>query len=426
MRAGVAVGMSLYQARQIAPTAQIVEPDETAYYARHDALRTALQAFSLAVETVGLGEFVLDVRGLERALGNDKALAVALLDAARAVGSLAVKIGMASGKFTAQQAARQAPLNGAWVVPAGEEFICLSPLPITVLPNLPGEMLRRLTLLDLRTLGDLTALRKPAVLRQFGGEISALYELARGHDPRPLQPDTPPLRITRSTTLLEPLSDRQVMLNLINHLSRRLSRALAVRGYHAEAIKLTLEVTRRAPGPGDIRLEYGQAVKPPTADEARLTRLAMSFFGRLSTDAPVARISLSAYPLRSWYAGAHQLALTRAGVPERQTRLEGVLQLIVHRFGQAAITLAALLGPPMPLKTRVTLNADGTPLRMTLGEQRRNIEGIDEHWREERTWWDKPLRRDYYRVVLSDGSLRNIFHDLIDDGWYIDRAWPIR
>ncbi len=426
LHAGVEIGMSVYQARQIAPMARIVEPDEATYHARHGALHESLKTYSLAIETVALGEFLLDIRGLERVHGSDESLAAALLESARAASGLSVQVGISAGKFTAQQAARSASENGVCVVPTGEESRFLSPLPITVLPNLPNEMRRRLTLLDIHTLGDLTALRKPAVLRQFGAEASGLYELARGHDPRPLQPDAPPLRFTRSMTPIEPIVDRRIILNMVTHLARRLSRALTTRGYHAEAIKLTLEVTSRTRGPGDIRLEVGQAVKPPTADEARLTRLAMQLLGRLGAAAPVARISLSAYPLRSWHLGTHQLALVKAGVPERLTRLEDVLHLILHRFGQAAIQIAALLGPPLPIKTQVSLNTNGLPARLKFGDQVREIVGIDEHWREEKSWWDlRPIRRDYFRVALADGSLRNIFQDLIDGGWYIDRAWPI-
>src|SRR5713226_7684725 len=61
--AGVQPGLSLYQARQMLPQALVVQPDEMAYHAVHGALQAALQAFSPLIETVGLGEFLVDVRG---------------------------------------------------------------------------------------------------------------------------------------------------------------------------------------------------------------------------------------------------------------------------------------------------------------------------------------------------------------------------
>ncbi len=425
--AGVQIGMSLYQARQIVPAALVIEPDEMTYHALHGAIHAALTAFTPVIETVGLGEFLMDVRapsagsgqGLERLHGSEHALAEAMSSAARAASGLTICVGLATGKFIAQQAARQAPANGVVVVPpVGREF--LAPLPLTVLPNLPGEIRRRLMLFDIHTLGDLAALGKAAVLRQFSGEMASLYELARGNDPRPLNPDMPPLRLVRSMRMKEAVSDRQILFNVAQRLSWQLSKALTAKGYHAEALKLAL-----ADKTGQW-LEAGQAVKPPTSDEARLGRLAAQLLGRLPTLPPVENVALSAYPLRPWHLGQHQMALIQAGVPQKQTRLEEVLQLLYHRFGQAVVRIAALLGPPVPLKVDVALNPDGLPGRLIFGGATRVVLGIDEHWREERLWWDlRPVRRDYFRVILADGSLRNIFQNLLDGEWYLDRAWPL-
>jgi DNA polymerase IV len=417
--AGVQVGMSLYQAQQMAPTALVIEPDELAYHACHGAVHAALQAYSPLIETASLGEFLVDVRGLERQHGGDPALAGALANAAQAAGGVVVRVGMASGKFVAQQAARQSPPGGAIVVPPGAEAGFLAPMPVGVLPNLPGEMRRRLALLDLHLLGDLAALRKPAVLRQFGAQISGLYELARGSDPRPLNPDVPPLRIVRSLRLAGPVSERQILLNALQRLCWRMSKVLSSKGYHAEGLKLTLYTASGA------ALEIGQAAKPPTADEARLARLAALLLGKLRLTEPVLVVALSVYPLRSWHLGAHQISLSEGGVSETQTRFETALQVLVHRFGEVALRVAALVGPPVPIRVAVTLGGDGRPLSFELGGQNRPVIEIDDTWREERDWWSRPLRRDYFRVVLSDGSLRKIFQDLVDREWYLDRSWPI-
>lgn len=418
--AGVRVGISVFQARQITPSALVVEPDEAAYHARHNAIRAALAAFSPAIETLGWGEFLVDARGLERSYKSDQVIAEAMCAAARLTSGLSIRVGLAVNKFTAGQAARHALPDGACIVPAGSESRCLAPLPVSVLPNLPGEMRRRLQLLDIHTLGDLSALKKAAVLRQFGAEAASLYELARGNDPRPLNPDAPPLRIVRSLQLNSPVADRRILLNAANRLAWRLSQTLEKHGYHAEAILLTLLTA------SGERLNAGQAVKPPTSDESRLSRQAAQLLGRLRVTAPVVSLALSAYPLRPWHTGMHQMALVEAGVLEKQARLEGVIQLLWRRFGQTAVKIAALLGPPMPIKVRAHLNAAGLPARLQLGGEVKVVMDLDEAWREERRWWDlRPIRRDYFRVVLTDGSLRNIFQDLLSGEWYLDRAWPI-
>lgn len=419
VEAGVQIGMSLYQAQQMAPTALVIEPDELAYHSCHGAVLAALQAYSPLIETAGLGEFLVDARGLERLHGADEELASALAAAAQAAAGLAVRVGVAGGKFVAQQAARQAPANGAVLVPAGAEAGFLAPMPVGVLPHLPGEMRRRLALLDLHTLGDLAGLRKPAVLRQFGAELSGLYELARGNDPRPLNPDVPPLRIVRSLKLAGPVSERAVLLNALQRLCWQMGKALNGKGYHAEGLKLTLYTAS-----GAMR-EIGQAAKPPTSDEARLARLAALLLGKLPVSEPVVAVALSAYPLRSWHLGLHQILLAEAGVPEQATRFEAALQVLVHRFGEVVLRVAALVGPPVPLRVTVAMGGDGRPVSYELGGQKSAVVAVDDTWREEREWWSRPLRRDYFRVQLADGSLRKIFQDLVDREWYLDRSWPI-
>ncbi|HLI50888.1 MAG TPA: hypothetical protein VKU87_03775 [Thermomicrobiaceae bacterium] len=50
-----------------------------------------------------------------------------------------------------------------------------------------------------------------------------------------------------------------------------------------------------------------------------------------------------------------------------------------------------------------------TQVQLQLGER---TEGPDDGW------WRDPVSRRGYLLVLEDGSLRLIYHDLIDDTWY--------
>ncbi|MCC7360262.1 MAG: hypothetical protein IT317_12335 [Anaerolineales bacterium] len=429
-QAGVCAGLSVYQARQMAPAAVVLAADEHAYYACHSALAAALQAYTPRLETVVLGEFLLETAPLAAVHGGDQALAGALAQAAANAGGLAVRVGLAEGRFAAEQAARQAPdviapdggpLSATLVIPPGGEARFLAPLPIETLPGLPGEMRRRLQLFDLPLLGDLAALPKPAVLRQFGGAISSLYDLARGRDPRPLNPDVPPLRLVRSLRLAAPLSSRPLLLQAVERLTWRVAKMLNHKGYHAEALKLTVYFS------DGYSQELGQAAKPPTSDEARLTRLAALLLGKLRPAAPVAALAVSVYPLRAWHHSAQQIELRAGPASQKLADFELTVQLLVHRFNRAVVRVAALLGPPLPLPIEVALDHQGRPAQVAWGGQARRVRAIHESWREEGQWWHpgRRRRRDYYRILLLDESYRNIFQDLLTEHWYLDRGWPI-
>jgi nucleotidyltransferase/DNA polymerase involved in DNA repair len=102
---------------------------------------------------------------------------------------LAPAIGLARQKFTAQVAATVCNSSHALPVKAGQEAAFLASRALTFLP-LEKEMARRLRLLGIYTLGQLTSLSLPALQEQFGPQIDPFYHLARGEpgDPVHYQP----------------------------------------------------------------------------------------------------------------------------------------------------------------------------------------------------------------------------------------------
>ena len=84
------------------------------------------------------------------------------------------------------------------------------------------------------------------------------------------------------------------------------------------------------------------------------------------------------------------------------------------------------LGRPHLL--RVTLDADGLPTRVATrhGKQLIAVTAIGEVWRIAEGWWrERPLRRTYYHLTLSNGHSLTCFHDDNGDsqsaGWYEQR-----
>ena len=54
---------------------------------------------------------------------------------------------------------------------------------------------------------------------------------------------------------------------------------------------------------------------------------------------------------------------------------------------------------------------------------RASVEAVSEEWLVEDRWWTgSPLRRRYFELVLDDGRNVVAFHDLVEGGWYLQRA----
>jgi DNA polymerase-4 len=408
---GVQPGMSVYQAQQIAPQAILIRADEEAYFNHHARIVAALHHYTEKVETIALGEWCLDWQGIP----DEQAFTAELRSAVRAASGLPVRVGVANGKYAAQQAARASDFL---LIPPGEGARFLAPLPITALPNLPGEFRRRLELLDLNRLGDLATISREAMLSQFGEAMSFWHDLARGRDPRPLQPDAPPLREALAKTLPEATARREALEYVARRLAAKISRRLQQRGYQAEALKLALEDEA-----GQL-IERGQAIKPPTSDDERLTRVALLMVAQMIITVSIRRVEVAVYPLRPFQLGARQSELLERDQREvKHHRVQTVLQTLRRRFGEGVVLLAALVGLPVPLPIKVSLNGDGQPSRYTWRGQKYDVLAIEDGWRLNSKWWlPAPLNRDYFEVLLISGP-RVIFQNLDNGEWFLDKGW---
>lgn len=414
--AGVTPGDSRRRVEQLCPQAAILPAREPLYQAHHQQLEAALARFAGAIETWALGEFFVEAGALAKTFPSEKALALHIVMQAQRDTRLLATAGIAANKFTAARAAREAAKESSrtLVVPDGHEKSFLAALPLAALPDPPLELLRRLYLFGITTLGGFAQLPRAAVVMQFGPEIAVFHDLARGIDLRPLAPQAPPPMIIRALVLPEPIADRRVALSALEHLAGQLARALDRSGYHAVGLSLAATTI------DDQEHTAGAPLKPPSADAQLLRRTAGRLLGRLSFSVEVSRLALTAYPLREWRLGARQLTLFEETVQPKLARLQEVLRLIRRRFGEAAVRLASLIGPPLPIPIRVRAEADGAPSLLSWGGWSRPVERVYEHWREMKTWWAAPVERDYYQVVVVGEVVYTVFRDS-KGRWFWDR-----
>jgi len=53
----------------------------------------------------------------------------------------------------------------------------------------------------------------------------------------------------------------------------------------------------------------------------------------------------------------------------------------------------------------------------------RTIAAIQDHWRIDDEWWrEHPVSRIYYALLLDDGTLLTVYHDLLADLWFEQRG----
>ena len=79
------------------------------------------------------------------------------------------------------------------------------------------------------------------------------------------------------------------------------------------------------------------------------------------------------------------------------------------------------LDRPRPVHVRT--DEAGEPVYVRLpGRTARRVEAVRERWRIDDEWWRHTISREYRAVVLDDGKALTLFHDLLEDAWYVQRG----
>lgn len=193
------------------------------------------------------------------------------------------QIGIADTKFVARVAAAVAKPGTVEQVAVGEEATFLAPYPVTLLP-LTKDMARRLPLLGIDTLAQLTVLPRLAVWEQFGKAGRWVYDLACGRDIRPLSPYEPPLTLTEPFTADDALSNHVALHQALERLSLQLANRLERREAHSVLLLVTDEQGRVH--------EYHRQPHKPVQDGLYLWRLTTQMLDSLVLDAPVSGIEV--------------------------------------------------------------------------------------------------------------------------------------
>jgi nucleotidyltransferase/DNA polymerase involved in DNA repair len=329
---GVTPGMQMRRALSICPDAVVLPPDPVLYSSRWHTVLDVLDAVSPEVEDEAPGCAYLNATGLT-AVGSDAALAKSdalfpdeptlaghILAIIRAASGLTAAVGIAEGKFPAFAAARLAGEGGTRAVPAGGEAEFLAPATVSFLPVAP-EIVLRLQLLGLETVGDVATIPLPALQTQFGFEGKRLWQLANGFDEERLQPRQRLETLEASLAFETPVGGIDILVAAAKQLLSRLR--LPLRGRASRELTLQAELVS---GRGwEKRFVFREAV----SDSQRLIFVLRSVLTNTPPPAAVKGLLLRLSGLTG--ETGKQLSLGERGRVQRQ--MEEAVRQLKARYG---------------------------------------------------------------------------------------------
>ncbi len=336
-RRGVSSAMPMVHATRLCPGAVVVPPDHTEYRRASREVFAVLESFTPHVEPLSVDEAFLDISGLRLHYDDPASVGEAIRSEIANTTGLPSSVGIATSKFIAKLASREAKPAGLKVVPSGTETAFLHPMPVRALWGVGEATYARLEELGIVTVEDLAAFPRDALERRLGSSLGVhLADLANAHDPRSVtgagSAQSISVEATYDTDLTDPDEVDRALLRHADRLARRLRTA----GYAARTIQLKLRrsdfstVTRR------------QTLAAPIDNAHALLDVARELLTRAGgTQAPIRLLGLGGDGLVP-SGDPRQLDL----VEDRWDDVEQAVDDVRTRFGGDAVERARLVDPP--------------------------------------------------------------------------------
>lgn len=334
---GVRSAMPMVEALRRCPHAIVVPPRQGRYAEVSAEVFEIFRRYTPLVEGLSVDEAFLDVTASRSLFGSGEEIAQRIRADVRRELGLAASAGVAPNKFAAKVASDLGKPDGLLVV--GEDVRAfLDPLPVERMWGIGPKTAPLLRSHGLSTLGDLARARPEMLERLIGSLGRRASELARGEDPRPVEPDREALSIGAECTYEEDLTDpEEIGRTLLAHASR-------------VAERLTTE--ELLAGSVTVKLKYAdftlltrqRRLDEPASDTKTLHDACLSLLSRFPLRGARVRLTgVSAHGLVS-QSGAQQGLFP----DQAQARRRGLERAIVDmrgKFGGAAVTRASLLEP---------------------------------------------------------------------------------
>ncbi|MCG3192940.1 MAG: DNA polymerase IV [Thermoanaerobaculia bacterium] len=470
-KAGIQPGMTLPQARALLPKLVARSRDAACERAAEEVLTEVAGRFTPRWEDAGQGVVYLelgqagkeDVKKREKLLGSD-------LIACCEKESLPARCGIAANKLAARVAAGLP--ESPTVIPAGEEPAFLAPLPLDRLsPEI--EISAVLSRWGLSSIGDFAKLPAAEVVARLGEPGRALHESARGIGSQPFFPSVPPPLFSEGFDIDWPVVTLEPFLEFVEAALERLLKRLKAEARSCRELALEM---RLDPSGSDAR---ALSLPAPTQDLKTLKTLVKLELEARPPKAPIIGFTLSAHPDRPRMGqltlfgpveiSPDQLAtaLARLAVLVGEGRI-GSPDLFNGHLPEGFVTeaydpppaplrptparsrgllSARVLRPPVelevltqekpggfrllsikPLPDSKALHTDTTPRETVKPPDAKALDALrgtvlvaSGPWHLEDGWWsDQPVRRAYWDLEISGGTLCRIFRDETNGCWFAD------
>ncbi len=340
---GVRSAMPSVRAMALCPQA-VWRPGRMSLYSEVSrSIRRLFDDVTPVVEPLSIDEAFLDLTGIAKDLEEGAAIARRLKERIRAQERITASAGVAPTKFLAKLASDLEKPDGLVVFPLEDVESRLWPLPVERLWGVGPRTAARLRGAGIETIGDVAAAGDEGLRRRVGVAGAAhLTALARGIDPRRVEPDREARSISEERTYLKDLRTAAAIERELLARSEGVARSLRKEGLRARTVHIKVRRGDFTTWTRSLTLERPTALAEEIFDAARTLYRE--------------RIRLGRHGARLLGVGASGLAPAGAGGPEqpglfteagrrKAEAAAAAADAVVEKYGAKSLTRARLVRP---------------------------------------------------------------------------------
>ena len=340
---GVRSAMSMVEALRRAPHAIVVPGRHWRYAEVSSAVFAIFRRYTPLVEGLSLDEAFLDVTASQSLFGDGAAIARKIKDAIWQELELKASAGVAPSKFVAKIASDLRKPDALVVVREEEVQGFLSPLPIERMWGIGQKSAPRMHTAGFHTLGDLARADDALLERLCGTWGPEMKRLARGEDPREVDPDRDAKSVGAEETFERDLTTRVELERALLSQSSRVASRLFAEGLATKGITVKLKYS-------DFTIKTrASAQRDAIVGTSSIYEVARCLLDRFDLSRRVRLTGVSAGRLVP-------IDQTRTLFPDekkvKDQKLEAVSAALRDRFGGDTLTRAALLDPASSVRAR--------------------------------------------------------------------------
>ncbi len=343
---GVHSAMPTSQAHQKCPHGIYIHPQHSLYSDYSAKIMDCFTEFSPLIEQISVDEAFLDMTGTGGLFGDAPQAALRLKSYIVEKTGLIASVGIAPNKFLAKLASEAGKPNGLTWIKTGSQREFLDPLSVGKLWGVGKKNVSALQSLGIYSVKQLRMYPEPDLCSHFGDVYGRhLRSLAEGEDQREIKNEWREKSISNEVTFERDSSHKAANLTLLLELSDRVARRARKEGLSGRTISLVWR------DPNFSRHSRSETVPEPSNNSGVIYDIVRRFYCEMAvlpgsapevkTDGKNTRkFRLLGVRLSNFESVVQQMNLFTS--PENN-KLDRALDAVKNRFGDAAISRAALL-----------------------------------------------------------------------------------